>query len=121
MMQNIDFSPPATRSFESAIVSGEIIAYHTFSFYQVLNLRRLNHAVAVGESRSAPLTQKISIKEIANILGIQPFQIIEYLINIHKFENINSKIDFEILSKVCELHTYRCIKKKLKYLYNTNL
>ena len=114
MMQNIDFSPPATRSFESAIVSGEIIAYQTFLFYQVLNLRQLNHAVAVGEARSALLPQEISVKEIASILGIKPFQIIEYLIDIHRFENINSKIDFETLAKVCELHTYRCIQKKIE-------
>ncbi len=64
------------------------------------------------ESSSAPakkilhLKPPIIVRELAEQLGLKPFQIIKDLMSLQIFANINQTLEPDIASKVCDLHGF---------------
>jgi len=61
-----------------------------------------------GELRKNVLHLKppIIVKELAEHLGLRPFQIIKDLMSLQIFANINQTVEPDIAAKVCELHGF---------------
>lgn len=61
-----------------------------------------------GEPRKNVLHLKppIIVKELAEHLGLRPFQIIKDLMSLQIFANINQTVEPDIAAKVCELHGF---------------
>ena len=69
---------------------------------------------AAGEAAGEPAPEKkilhlkppIIVKDLAEQLGLKPFQIIKDLMALQIFANINQTVEPDIAAKVCELHGF---------------
>ena len=52
------------------------------------------------------LKPPIIVKELAELMGLRPFQLIKDLMSLQIFANINQTIEPDVASKVCELHGF---------------
>lgn len=58
------------------------------------------------------LKPPIIVKELADQLGLKPFQLIKDLMSLQIFANINQTIEPDVASKVCELHGFTFEREK---------
>ncbi|MBE2203340.1 MAG: translation initiation factor IF-2 [Chthoniobacterales bacterium] len=61
-------------------------------------------AEAVPEKKVLHLKPPIIVKDLADHLGLKPFQIIKDLMSLQIFANINQTIEPDVAAKVCDLH-----------------
>ncbi len=63
--------------------------------------------VAVEEDRKVVhLKSSITVKELAPLLGVKPFQLIKDLMEMQIFANINQTIELDTVAKLCEKHGF---------------
>jgi translation initiation factor IF-2 len=52
------------------------------------------------------LKTSITVKDLAPLLGVKPFQLIKDLMSLQIFANINQTIELDTVTRVCELHGF---------------
>lgn len=67
---------------------------------------------AETEEHVIQLKGSVTVKELAAMLGLKPFQLIKDLMDIQIFASINQTLELETVSKVCEKHGFVLEREK---------
>jgi translation initiation factor IF-2 len=65
-----------------------------------------------SEDKVIQLKAGVSVKELAPMLGLKPFQLIKDLMEIQIFANINQLLELETVAKMCEKHGFILEREK---------
>jgi len=68
--------------------------------------------VDVEEAKVLQLKSAISVKELAPLLGLKPFQVIKDLMDDQIFANINQILELDIVGRLCERHGFVLEREK---------
>lgn len=62
--------------------------------------------------KAIDIPSKIIVHDLAELMGLRPFQLIKDLMALGVFANINQLIDFDLAAKIAELHGVKYKQKK---------
>jgi translation initiation factor IF-2 len=58
----------------------------------------------VDDRKTLLLKTSITVKELAPMIGLKPFQIIKDLLDIQIYANVNQTLELDVVAKICEKH-----------------
>ena len=58
------------------------------------------------------LKTSITVKDLAPLIGIKPFQVIADLMSLQIFANINQTLELDTVAKLCEKHDFVLEREK---------
>jgi translation initiation factor IF-2 len=76
------------------------------------DLGATEEAEAKSEEKVIHLKPPIGVRDLANALGLKPFEVMRDLMGMNIFVNLNQAVDVEVATQVCKKHGFTFLREK---------